>query len=116
MQEVTLDTPDIRANDLVMAKEMADALHAAYPGHLWAVQVQGDQGIADIRNLALVGNWGFRLRLPTIYSASEFKKRVLRGGGEILERYRVRRGRADADEIEALPMDRLGRILGDHSK
>lgn len=116
MQDMTTDTPNLPANDLLIAKEMADALHTAYPGHLWAVQVQGDQGVATVRNLALVGNWGFILHLPTIYSASEYKKRVVRGGGEILERYRLRRGRADFDAIDALPTDRLGNTIGDKSK
>lgn len=116
MHALTSDSPDIDANDLVMSKEMADSLHTAYPGHLWAVQVEGKKGVCYIRNLALVGNWGFVIKLPAIYSASEFKKRVLRGGGEILERYRLRRGAVDHDAIEALPMDRLGNTIGDRAR
>lgn len=116
MQDMTTDTPDIDANDLVMSKEMAEALHAAYPGHLWAVQVQGKAGVADVRNLMLSGNWGFRIKLPAIYSASDFKKQVLRGGGEILERYRLRRGAADMDAIANLRTNERGIVIGDMSR
>lgn len=116
MQELTTDAPDIPANDLIMSKEMAEALHAAYPGHLWAVQVQGKQGVADVRNLMLSGNWGFRIKLPEQYSASDFKKQVVRAGGEILERYRLRRGAADHDAIAALGIDRRGDVIGDKTR
>lgn len=113
MEGLLTDAPQIPANDLVMAKEMADALNTAYPGHLWAVNVDGEQGTASIRNMALSGNWGFLLHLPTIYSASEFKKRVVMGGGELLERYRQRRGRVNPDHIEAHPVDFAGRLKAD---
>lgn len=115
-QELTTDTPDIDANDLVMSKDMAEALHAAYPGHLWAVQVQGKQGMADVRNLMLSGNWGFRIKLPLVYSASDFKKQVVRAGGEILERYRLRRGAADHDAIASLDVTSTGIIVGDKTR
>ena len=116
MEDMTTDTPNINANDLVLSKDMAEALHAAYPGHLWAVQVQSKQGMADVRNLMLSGNWGFRIKLPAIYSASDFKKQVLRGGGEILERYRLRRGAADPDAIANLAVNGRGVVIGDMSK
>lgn len=110
---VTTDRPDLAANDLVMAKNMAETLHRQYPGHLWAVSVDGKQGIADVRNLALSGTWGFRLKLPAIYSASEFDREVMRAGGELLERHRVARRKADPDQLNHLPTDFAGRILVD---
>ena len=36
------------ALDISMAKGIAEALNAAYPGHLWAVNVRGDQGIVTM--------------------------------------------------------------------
>ena len=109
MTNLVTDAPSIRANDLVMAKDMADALHTAYPGHLWAVNVNGDKGLADIYNLALSGDRAYRMHLNTIYSASEFKKDVLRAGGEILERFRVARARFNLDHYSTLPTDFAGR-------
>jgi hypothetical protein len=104
------------ANDYILARDMAEALNAEYPGHLWAVNVDEKNGIADIRNLMLSGQWGFRLKLTKNYSASDFKRRVIMGGGELLERYRVSRGRANDDNLAALPTDFSGRTIGDLSK
>ena len=105
----------ITANDMVLAKEMADALFAHYPGHLWGVTVDGKQGMAYIRNLSLSGKYGYKLRLVANYSASEFRKRVIRAGGEILERYRLDRGPVKQDQIDNLPVTRTGIVLGDMS-
>lgn len=110
------DAPQLDANDLIFAKEMAEALHQAYPNHLWAVTCDGVQGVATIRNLALSGLWGYRLLLPKIYSMSQFKAKVLRAGGEILERFGQRRGTANDDHLAALSLDFSGRVAGDYSK
>lgn len=113
MTPLLTDAPEVAANDLVMAKTMADALHTAYQGHLWAVTCDGKSGMADVRNLFLSGNWGFRLKLHAIYSGSEFKKEVLRAGGELLERYRLSRGRFKEAEYHNLPTDFAGRLKAD---
>lgn len=110
MSDLVTDNPVGAANDVLMAKEMAEALHSQYPGHLWAVSCDGRIGFADVRNLALSGNYGFRLKLDHIYSASDFRKRVIRAGGEILERYRLDRGRMDMDKYSSLATDFAGRL------
>ncbi|THF55925.1 hypothetical protein [Pseudothauera rhizosphaerae] len=112
MQQIATDAPQLDANDLVTAKHMADTLHRHYPGHLWAVTCDGSKGVATIRNLMLSGNMGYTLHLPRIYSASEWDKRVLMAGGEILERYRVMRASLDRahSQIMTLPTDFAGRI------
>lgn len=102
--------------DVALAKMIAEALNEDYPGHLWAVNVVGEQGIATIHNLMLSGQWGYRLLLDKRYSASELRAAAKRGAGEILERYNVQRGRADMDGLAMLPTDRAGRTLGDLSK
>lgn len=109
-------TPDIAALDLNMAKEMADILHAAYPGHLWAVTCEGEKGIATVRNLALAGNWGFLLKLGSLYTASDFKKQIVMAGGELLERFKLRRGCADSAAIASLATDFRGHTIGDTTK
>ena len=41
------------ALDMATAKDYADALNTAYPGHLWAVNVQGDMvGALIVQKLA----------------------------------------------------------------
>ena len=37
-------------------------------------------------------------------------------GGEILERFKVARGRVDDERMDELPKDFAGRVLGDYSK
>lgn len=81
------------ASDFLLAKEAADTLNTAYPGHLWAISVDG--GMLSIRNLMLSADWGYRLKVPLIYSASAFLADVKRAGGEILERFQMARGRFD---------------------
>ena len=87
-------------NDMLLAKNTADALDRAYPGHLWAVDVNG--GMLNIRNLMLSPDWGWRLKVPAIYSASELQAKALRAGGEILERFAMARGRFREDQYAGL--------------
>jgi hypothetical protein len=101
------------ANDMVMAKQIGDTLHRAYPGHAWLVHVDGKQGIAIIRNMMLSAQWGYVLRLPEIYSASSLDFDTKRAGGEILERFRMRRGLFDPEQWASLPVDIRGVPVGD---
>ena len=109
-------SPDVAAHDLAIARDMAEVLHAIYPDHAWAVTCECDKGIATVRNLALAGNWGFVLKLADLYSASSWKKMVVRAGGELLERFMLRRGAADSAAIASLDHDFSGKTLGDYSK
>lgn len=102
--------------DIAMAKDVADALNAHYPGHYWAVNCRGEQGIMTIHNLMLSGEWGYRLLLDNSYSASDLRKRAIMAGGEILERYKVARGRINQDHMAGMATDFAGRVIGDHSK
>lgn len=113
MTDLVTDNPKGALNDILTARVMAEALHAAYPGHFWAVSCDGKTGFADVRNLALSGNYGFRIRLSGIYSASGFKRDVLKAGGEILERFRVDRGRLDDDQLSSVRQDFAGRPVAD---
>lgn len=102
--------------DLAMSKEIAEALNQQYPGHLWAVRVQGEYGVASIHNLMLSGEWGYRLLLDKNYSVSDLRTRAIKAGGEILERFNVKRGRLNDDHMATMATDFAGRVLGDKSK
>lgn len=104
------------AMDIHLARIIAEALEQAYPGHLWAVNVQGDQGIATIHNMMLSGRWGYIMHLDKRYSASETIAVAKRGAGEILERYNVSRGRMNNDRMAEMKTDFAGRVIGDTSK
>lgn len=113
MDLLTTDSPELSANDFVMAKNMADTLHRHFPGHLWAVTCDGSKGIATVRNLNLSGAWGFVLKLPAIYSATEWDKQVMRSGGELLERYRLSRGRFSEEAWMQAPTNFAGHLVCD---
>ncbi|MCE2724465.1 MAG: hypothetical protein LW865_14490 [Betaproteobacteria bacterium] len=113
LQLLDQDTPECAINDVLMAKQIALDLDTAYPGHLWAVTCDGRTGIATVRNLRLSGRQGFILRLPEIYSASDFKKSVLKAGGEILERYHQPRGVVNIGAIAGQKTDFAGNKLYD---
>lgn len=107
IQGQLVDSPQLGANELMLAKNAAEALHKAYPGHLWAVSVNGS--VLQVRNLYLSGHWGFVLHIPQFFSASDWDKKVLRAGGEVLERYKQRRGLVDEAGIHTLATDYAGR-------
>ena len=104
------------AMDFAMSKTIAEAIHLKYPGHLWAVRVRGDQGIATIHNLMLSAEFGYLLKLDKNFSISDLERRAIFGAGEILERFKVMRGRAQDDNLAAMETDFTGRVLGDTSK
>lgn len=103
------DDAQMQALEFNLCKEVAETLHATYPGHLWAVNPQS--GCIMVRNVALSGMWGFVLHIPAIYSASEFKRQVIMAGGEILERYKMSRGEFKAAEYAELKTDFRGHFV-----
>jgi hypothetical protein len=107
MEGKVIEGSQFKANELMLAKHAAELLHKHYPGHLWGVNVEGP--FLDVRNFYLAGEWGFRLSIPAIYSASELDARIMRAGGEILERYRQRRGAVDEASVHTLTTDFAGR-------
>lgn len=112
MSDLITENPVGRATDVIMAKNCAELLHAHYPGHLWAVDCDGK--FLNVRNLFLSGNWGWRVRVDFLYSDGDFTKKIIKAGGELLERYHLSRGKFDADEYASLPTTRAGHLIADH--
>jgi len=97
--------------DFTLAKNIGEHLTKKYPGHLWKVVV--NQGVVFIHNLMLSGNWGFTIKQEHIdndYIA------ITKAGGELLERYRISRGRLKEQEVLDMPRDFAARPIGDMSK
>ena len=107
VESQVVDSPNITANEMVMARTVAEVLLKHYPGHLWAVAIEGGRLI--VKNLYLSGEWGFVLLIPDIYSISSLCKEAITAGGELLERYRQRRGAMRVEDISNLPTDFSGR-------
>ena len=104
--------PENQVAEMDWARRIAEHLDQHYPGYLWAVNVDIFGGMVTIQPLRLSGEWGCYVKLASIVN-DPMLTCVTRYGGEILERYRVHRGKADADEIGSLGRDFSGRFVVD---
>lgn len=93
----------IEGHDMQLALEFSGLLDKHYPNHQWAVEVNSEGRVINIKNLAISGYYGFRILMTRktpggiMYSPSheELKKEVAAAGGEILERAGLKRGKFD---------------------
>lgn len=101
----TFDGHTYTSNDEILAKQAADMLNKHYPGHLWAVNVNSDEkgGIMVIKNFSVSFRYGYTLHLTKL---DVDMKKVMRAGGEILERAKMHRGTGRgelATHVDGLP-------------
>lgn len=103
-----------QAQELEIAQRVAEVLDKHYPGHLWAVNVDIENGIATIYNLRLSGNWGFVLHLKQLLvNQKQADTLVMRSGGELLERYHLRRGKYDINQYSQMHEDTAGKLVAE---
>ncbi|TXH48347.1 MAG: hypothetical protein E6Q97_24985 [Desulfurellales bacterium] len=92
-----IESLDISAgSDFDRCKEAAEVLHNHYPGHAWAVHPQG--GCLVIRNLVISELYGMVLHMDNLTDGGARKKRIIRAGGEYLERAGWKRGRYEGQD------------------
>jgi hypothetical protein len=85
------------AADLAAARSVRRILDTAYPGYDWEVVADSGQGYVAFRIPALMGaNWAYLIRGKDVSAEA-----VLTGGGELLERYRLPRGKFHLDRFLA---------------
>ena len=113
MDELTL-WPEHALKEMELARQIGELLERHYPGYLWAATVNLFGGMATVQALSLSGNWGCYIPLARIIHDPAMAY-VLQCGGEILERYRVRRGAVDVDQVDSLPRDTFRQIVVDAS-
>jgi hypothetical protein len=83
------------AADLAAARCVRRILDTAYPGHDWEVVADSGQGYVAFRIPALMGmNYAYLVKGRDLTPEA-----ILKGGGELLERYRLPRGRFDLDRF-----------------
>lgn len=103
--------------DIALCKEIYDILDIHYSGHLWQVGANSETGIIDIKLLYPDGrnritNFGYTLKIKDI-EPPYIKKKVIKAGGELLERYGLPRGRATLHTlVDAITngLDKTGRV------
>lgn len=80
-----------------LAKQTFEILHKKFPGYTWLVGVDLDGGILDIRVKDFPNRWGF-----TEHISRWTEQRILRAGGEVLERWHLSRSRVRRHEVQTL--------------
>lgn len=98
--------------DTAACKRAVGILFKHYPGHDWQVSIAG--GIMDIHSANLSTNYGWRQRLDEV-DPRNFDKKVMRAGGEILERFNMPAQKMDIQIWKELPRDLRGAPLRDDS-
>lgn len=88
-------------HDQILAKELGDLLFKHYPKYMWLVNVSSHQGVVQIMLGNVMGKYGFTIKIQNVIEDPS-RKRVILAGGEVLERYNLRRGKASEGELESL--------------
>ena len=76
----------------MIAKLAAQILCKHYPAHLWAVGWAPGMTLV-IKNMAMNGRYGYTVDAAKAATVSELEHAVMYGGGELLERCGMTRGR-----------------------
>ena len=93
-----------------LVKNVADVLYKHFPGHLWAVGPSNDYSMLAIWNEGLSSKYGMWIRVTDI--DPEYKN-IMRWAGELLERAKVTRGRANEQELLSLKRDSMDEVKFD---
>lgn len=96
---------------VVVAKDGAETLNQHFPGHLWAIQINAKGRVFHVFNHALHDQWGYLIRADEVIHQGSIRRVFLKAGGEILERFGLKRGRLDPMAYAALPKDLKGRCI-----
>ena len=91
--------------DIRQAKQLFGYLIAAYPGYKWVVEVRDT--IISVTNETLAPNWGFRLKEKMLDNDGKVIKQF---GGQLLEHYNMKRGKADITQLIEAPRDLRGNV------
>ena len=92
--------------DITFASELSRILSVEYPGHKFYVHVNSAPtvGMVIIQHWMLSEQHGYMLKLADLYTHDAVRKAAIKAGGEILERFSVRRGKADMDQLHTLEL------------
>lgn len=91
--------------NLPMAKELLEALHAAYPNHSWWVRIDG--GVVIVKHFGISSTCGMVRHYDKIASDAKVRKHdIVMAAGELLERANLRRGAATGELVTSLEHDK----------
>jgi hypothetical protein len=95
--------------DMNLVADCHDVLKRNFPGYTWVIGLNDDEsgGVMSIMNLdineQILGcpNWGYILKLSTVYGDPELKC-VMRAGGELLESAGISREINKGEQIQQI--------------
>jgi hypothetical protein len=92
-----------RAADEALCLVIGRDLTETYPGYAWDVGCNHEAGVVAVRlatpEIGGMAQPGFMLHISTVVGP-DGQKKVRQAGGEILERWRLQRERAQSDWVE----------------
>lgn len=94
-----------------VTKRAGAALEKKYRGWWWLLNPDENAGVFYIYSLRLSGEWGYVVKIKDIQDAPA--KTAIMAGGEILERYGIRRGKYDRELLKGKLQDLRGNYIPD---
>jgi hypothetical protein len=101
------------ASLVLLVKQAADLLEKHYPGWGWLLGPDEAGGVINIQAMLLSGSWGYTLKIKDLHCDPQLRK-VLKVGGELLERFGYKAGPFDRDAYQHGPRH-LGLPVADTS-
>jgi len=92
-----------QAADIALCSKVSEILNKHYLNHPWLIGCNHETGVFSIKllypnKLGMIGNHGVLLHLRKSAANHDIlKKKVMRAGGELLERWKLATKKADAD-------------------
>jgi hypothetical protein len=89
----------------LIAKLAASLLTKHYPEHIWMVG-WAPGGVLVLKNMAMDGRYGYTVDAGRAHSVSFLEHAIIMGGGELLERMGMPRGKWNgefATQVEGIP-------------
>ncbi len=94
--------------DLAFAKRVSAVLQRHYPNYRWRVEADTRAKLIKVQNIDLSGSWGFVLHMTKISCDTDLERKVMRAGGETLERYGLQALGFNANEYALLQKNSVG--------
>ena len=105
------DKLNVSASLEIVTKRAGAALEKKYPGWWWLLNPDENGGVFYIYSLRLSGEWGYTVKIKDMQERPA--KMAIMAGGEILERYNIRRGKYDRELLRDKMVDLRGNFIPD---
>ena len=102
---------DVSGNLENVTKRAGAALEKKYPGWWWLLNPDEEGGVFYIYSLRLSGEWGYVVKTKEMQERPA--KIAIMAGGEILERFGIRRGKYKRELLHDKMVDLRGNFIPD---